>query len=209
MLPPHLEEHDDSRVLDLLRDLQSLDASTVASHHILDRVPYIFDDDRHKYIEWKEQLAFGLDVDPSNICIVGSAATGVSLSPQKRLAIFHDNSDVDVAVISAWHFDIAWHTLREFATHGFMATTRQRRGVNSHRASLLFDGCIATNSILGLLPFKAQWMDALASTQALDPTVGRIINTRIYRDYGSLRHYQMAGVLWAKTALENGDWEDD
>jgi len=67
-------------------DLASLPISYLVSKCILERIPYIFDDDNHAYdnhayINWKEELAKNLGVDSRAIIITGSAGSGFSLNP--------------------------------------------------------------------------------------------------------------------------------
>ncbi len=184
-----------------MRDVQEQDAATFCSHHVLDRVPWLFDEDRSLYIEWKSQLAAGLRVDPYEICVVGSAATGISLSPSKDLRLFTEKSDIDVAVISTYHFDSAWRTLRDLGARAAFVSRRQRDGIDRHRSGLIFDGCIGTDKILGLLDYGPAWRNALASAARLRPTEGRKVKARVYRDFDALRAYQIRGAKSAQDIL--------
>lgn len=73
---------------------------------ILERLPFTFES-KLSYLVWRDRLADGLQVDPRDIVVVGSAATGRSLNARKRFQVFHARSDLDVAVISPHHFDVA------------------------------------------------------------------------------------------------------
>jgi hypothetical protein len=46
----------------LIAQLKELTPSDFASRHLLDRVPWLFND-RHQYIDWKANLATELEVD--------------------------------------------------------------------------------------------------------------------------------------------------
>src|SRR5215468_1102254 len=82
-------------------------------HELLfEQVPFVFSGAWPTYRSWRMGLATGLEVDPSEIIIVGSAAVGFSLSPTKGLRPFDKTSDIDVAVISHHFFSQAWHHLR-------------------------------------------------------------------------------------------------
>ena len=182
---------------ELLTDLQVLSAPSFTSRYILDRVPWIFAGDRIAYVQWKESLGSDLHVDPCGIVIVGSAATCVSLSPGKDLARFHERSDIDVAVISAWHFDVAWRWLRSLAADLDTDGTA-RIAVKAHRRRYVFDGTIATDQFVAYLPFGPEWVGALANAGTQDPIQGRVLNARLYRDFDSLREYQLKGVRLAQ-----------
>lgn len=202
-VPPHLTAAGlDSRVTELVDAALSLDSPSFCSHQILDRVPWIFDGDRIAYVNWKQELAANMEIDPYAICIVGSAATGVSLSPKKSFRLFSTTSDVDVAIVSAFHFDIAWRTIRSFARRDVVLTRQQKRGLRQHRSGLLFDGCIATDQILKLLDYGPKWSNALARAGRREPLVGHEVKARLYRDFEALRSYQMKSAYYTKEQFE-------
>ena len=53
-----------------------------------------------KYVIFREQVAERFDVGYRDVCIVGSAKLGFSPTPEKFGRSFHENSDVDVVIIS-------------------------------------------------------------------------------------------------------------
>lgn len=179
------------------------DADAFCSHRLLDGVPVIFDN-RRDYIDWKAELGGSLKVDPHGVIIVGSSSTGISLNPKNDLRPFDIKSDIDVAVISAYHFDLAWARLRAIASSqaaNLSTSRRERKAVEAHRQGLLFDGCIATNEFLRLLEFGPDWSDALGRQQSSDATIGHALKTRIYRDYAALREYQLKSIRTAKRRI--------
>lgn len=190
-----------SAVVDASRsDLATMSAEDFVSHHILDRVPWIFGD-RKSYVAWKGSLAAELTVDPYSIIIVGSAALGFSLSPYKSLAQFHHGSDIDVAVVSSHHFDIAWRWLRSLGDVESIEAADVKDALKWHRKNLVFDGTIAADRILSKLDFAPQWTAAFAKAANRSPMHGRVINARIYRDFESLRSYQIKSVKNAQLNL--------
>jgi hypothetical protein len=64
----------------IIRD--GIDAA--ASTHLMDRIPFVFNDDWELYRAWKRKLSTRIDVDPLNITIIGSAGMGFSLNPALR-----------------------------------------------------------------------------------------------------------------------------
>lgn len=125
---------------DLKRTLLALSPEAFASHHVLDRVPYIFSS-RADYVNWKTDLAAGLEVDPYAIIVVGSACLGHSLNPHKQFSAFAQTSDVDVAVISPRHFDEAWRWLRELGPiEALSELPFEKEMLKWHRSNLVFDG---------------------------------------------------------------------
>lgn len=181
---------------DIPAALQSLDPATFTSLHILDRVPAIFES-REQYAGWRSFLGAELEVDPLCIVVVGSTAVGVSLSPRedKRFLPYHDESDVDVAVISPRHFDEAWRWLRALGPlDALKGRPDEADLLGWHRRSLVFDGTIATDRLLPYLPFGAAWQSALGHAARRAPTLDRDVKARIYRDFESLRDYHRRNI---------------
>src|SRR5690348_8631414 len=157
---------------------------------VVDASPLVFRD-RHAYHAWRRSLAPLLDVDPAALHIVGSAVVGFSMAPGSGLAALRPDSDVDVAVISAYHFDLAWRALRAMTGGSFKLPARYRYSIRQHAPRDVFSGCIATDIILPVLPFRQQWMAARTRPEVVDPIGSRDINFRLYRDLDGLRAYQL------------------
>jgi hypothetical protein len=161
-----------------------------ATKWVLEPMPFLFAQaDNGELWRWKASLATGLDVDAKNLLISGSAAVGVSLNPYKNFKPFGDHSDIDVAVISAYHFDVAWRALRNLGTRRFRLTPVQMTSLKAHVERHIYWGTVATDQILPILPFAAHWLTAVSQAAMVEPTEGREINVRIYRDFASLRSY--------------------
>lgn len=198
-----MQEHKEGELRSKLRSrIVSWPTSRFCSEYVFERTPFVFGQDWKGYLSWKSRLGELLGVDAHNIRIVGSGAVGISLNPNKSFRPFDSSSDIDVAVLSAYHFDIAWRTLRTLPPS---VTTRlnkkQRQAVNGHRVGHVFDGTIATNSILSLFPFAVEWTEALSEMSQIPPTLDREINIRLYRDADSLRHYQIKSIEAVRTLL--------
>lgn len=177
--------------------IQSLRENTPAAFvetHLFDRIPVLFADDRSLFIGWKRALAEQIEVDPACITIVGSAATGASLNPSKNFKLFDANSDVDVAVVSPHHFSVAWRYLRMNGARRLRLDARTRIAWDEHVKRYIYWGTIATDRLLGVLPFGLEWLQATSAAGQVHPTVGRSVNLRIYSDYDSLRAYHIQGV---------------
>jgi hypothetical protein len=203
-----------------ISQIKSETPADFASRNLLDRVPWLFTD-RPQYIDWKAALAADLEVDPFMIIIVGSAATGYSLAPHKNFSAFSPRSDIDVAIVSLRHFDEAWRWLRELGPVKLLTKgTVEQEMLNWHRRNLVFDGAIETNKLLPLLPFGPKWASGLGQAGKREPTEGRAVNARLYRDFESLRQYHIAGIAELRiqmgsasadtppTALPQRDGED-
>jgi hypothetical protein len=164
-----------------------------ASTHLMDRVPFVFDEDWELYRAWKRKLSRLIEVDPLNIKIIGSAAIGFSLNPHKNFKAFTDESDIDVAVISEHHFAVSWRALRALKLPD-VRNYKDREAIKEHRTNYIYWGTIATDRVLPYLPFVRPWTEALAAMAGESPTEERDIKIRLYRDYEALRSYHMSGL---------------
>jgi hypothetical protein len=126
--------------------------------------------------------------------MTGSAALGYSLNPQKKFKAFDAKSDFDCAVISAYFFDVAWRHLRQSQVSWLSYPKKTKTALKSHRDQYIFDGTVATDRILGVLPFGKDWLAGLELMREMAPATGRDVKIRIYRDFDALRHYQAKNI---------------
>jgi hypothetical protein len=185
----------------LIQTLQRLSIPTFLEEHVFDCVPHVFAGDRAAYVAWKRTLGIAIDVDPACLTIVGSAAVGCSLNPVKNLKPFDSGSDVDVAVISSYHFTVAWRYLRMNGTRRLKVDARTRNAWDDHVNRYIYWGTIATDRLLGVLPFGLAWLTARTGMGQVDPTKGRDVNLRIYADYEALRAYQTKSLRSVRESL--------
>src|SRR5690606_27022468 len=96
----------------ILSSLKTEPPDEFVENHLFDCIPALFEGDRNDYVSWKRELAKQLEVDAACVTLVGSAAIGISLNPSKNFREFNDDSDIDVAIVSHYHFTVAWRYLR-------------------------------------------------------------------------------------------------
>ena len=176
---------------DFIDALQTQTPSRFVEDQIFDRIPHAFAGDRSSFAIWKRELGKKLDVDPACLTLVGSAATGFSLNPTKNFKAFDEKSDLDVAVISQHHFSVGWRYLRMNSTRRLRVDAATRNAWDDHVSRYIYWGTLATDKLLGVLPFGPKWMSATAHMSSLSPSDGRPVNLRIYSDYDALRSYQI------------------
>lgn len=177
-----------------IQSLRSESPVAFVENFLFDRIPAVFADDRALFVSWKRTLAKKIEVDPACITIVGSAATGASLNPSKNFKLFDEASDIDVAVVSPHHFTIGWRYLRMNGARRLRVDARTRIAWDEHVNRYIYWGTLATDRLLGVLPFGLEWLAATSDMAQIAPTTGRSVNLRIYADYDSLRAYQIQGV---------------
>jgi hypothetical protein len=185
-------------VSSVLNDLKTLPPDRFASIHIFEKIPHVFEGNLGNYVDWKTDLGSRLDVDPRAIALVGSASVGISLSPGKYGNDFHLGSDIDVAVISNHWFEASWRFLRSTGARRLSMTPEAQYSLRKHVDTYVYYGTIATDFVLQYMPYGAGWLRALAHMASVTPTVGRSVRVRLYRDFDSLRGYQLRSVKQAQ-----------
>lgn len=188
-----------------LQDLITYPPDIIASLWILNRVPFPFEGDAKNYESWRQKFAKLVEVDASEIMITGSGAFGISLNPFKNYKAYDKDSDIDVAIVSEYFFNTSWRSLRNIGSkrHGLPQAAKQ--SIQDHVERYIYWGTIATDKILPYLPFGKVWSAALEEMSKEAPTKNREIKARIYKDFDSLRAYQVNNLKNLRSAeLEKG-----
>ncbi len=175
------------------KELLEESPSLLFSRWILNKTPLIFNDDIESFIAWKEQLSKVIQVDSQAILFTGSSCNGFSLNPYKDFKDFDDESDIDIAIISEYFFDICWFEIRNFGTKFHSLTPNQQKSFEDHRKRLIYWGTIATDKLLPIFSFGKKWSLALENMRKIHPTKDKVINIRIYKNFESLREYYIDG----------------
>jgi hypothetical protein len=187
------------------QEIKEKDLSFIASKWLIERVPFIFNENFDNYINWKEELAEQIDVDSRAITMIGSACVGFSLNPNKNFHIYNDESDIDIAIISQYHFDQAWHFLRGLGADFYKLEPIIRNSIIDHRQKYIYWGTIATNNMLAIFPFGKLWTISLSNMAKIPPTEDRDIRVRVYRDFDSLRAYHIDNLEKIRNSILEGE----
>lgn len=165
---------------------------------IIEALPHAFCDELDAFRIWRRRLAALLEVDPACLIVVGSGATGFSLNPGKNFQAFGPSSDIDVAVISPYHFENAWRQMRrEYVA----LNVKHYAAIRRHLTHYIFCGVIDTKGILGELRFGRKWIGAKTEMATIAPTDSHKLNYRIYREFEALRSYHVENVRTLQEAL--------
>ncbi|WP_018952515.1 hypothetical protein [Thioalkalivibrio sulfidiphilus] len=191
-----------------IKELESTSPALIAQRWVIDRTPHIFGNDQKGYVDWKSQLASKIEVDGRAITIIGSACVGFSLSPLKNLRDFDDSSDIDIAIISAYHFDVAWRCVRSFGPKVHSLSNKQRASLEDHKKRLIYWGTFDTKHLLPKLPFGKKWFEAFEKMTTIAPTQDRDINARVYRDFESLSAYHTNNIKKLREIATAGNDDD-
>jgi hypothetical protein len=167
--------------------------------HFLRSDPFAFA--QADFREFALRCSTRLNVDPNGIFCGGSGAVGLSINPEKmigkNLKQFNEKSDLDIALISEIHFELAWRNLRDRAHPVLNTLERDFQQAMRLQRKRFFDGAIVTTKLLTYLDFGPDWIPASTALSeyvavAFEREVE--VNFWIYRDYWSLKSYVANGI---------------
>jgi len=87
-------------------DIFSEDSTSIVQKYILQGEPIVLSSDR--YFRLRKAISGKFGLHPNDILLVGSAKLGFSLSENRMLENFCNESDIDVAIVSAGLFQRVW-----------------------------------------------------------------------------------------------------
>ena len=179
-----------SKEFSILLRTESMD-SILNDHLFTTDIPYYFSTQPAIYSQLIEHLSQGLQVPEEDICIVGSARIGFSLSPYKYGVPFHRYSDIDIVVVSQDIFDRSWIdilTRRRKRWRTLQNTTQDPLEAHQHK-HFIYNGWIYPRSIYESLTDGYRWMSTFNSTSRIPELASRSMNSRLYRTWDHVRHY--------------------
>lgn len=190
---------DELRVL-----LDAYSEAEFVDNQLLLRRPWIFETD-DIYDTWRRSVAATLGIVSENVRIVGSAATGFSLSPLKPGRPFRRTSsldrapsDIDVAVIDPSLFDLSWNTIVLFDRRRSLGGTDEGR--NRIRVNVYW-GLVGQRD----LPWNTEparvLLQAMVTAQRSAPIRGHQVRGRIYRRIEDLRAYHISSLRQLRAQL--------
>ena len=98
---------------ELVEDCSAGNDEYVVSKWITEKVPAIFNGNFEQFVKVKLSIAKQLGIDSCSVVFVGSSCTGFSMNPSKDFKEFDEKSDIDIAIVSYYYFNVAWRWLRQ------------------------------------------------------------------------------------------------
>lgn len=172
---------------------------------IFGRCPWIFEDEK-VYEAWRSLVASQLGLAMESVWIVGSGATGYSLSPLKPGRPFRvltnkvgATSDIDIALVAPEVFVSVWDTLLSFDR------SRRLGGSSDDREKIRRDvywGLVGQQSIpLNTGPARSV-VTAMAAAGRTPPIRGYPLRCRVYRRLEDLRAYHVNSLRQLRVELD-------
>ncbi len=155
---------------------------------------------------FNEIVSNGFHLSFHSAQMVGSAKTGFSLSPFKKLRPFISDpspdgliSDIDVAIVSDKLYLEAWDCLREARKHETVSQIQYTKIVSE-----IFRGYINDKTLCTFVHSSKFWKEKTGPvTRTLQSSLGIIhpISYRIYRNWEDLQEYQIDSVHRLKETI--------
>lgn len=171
---------------------------------IFARRPWIFAEDE-AYSAWQASVATELALGPKSIRIVGSAATGFSLSPLKpgrpfRTApdAFGRTSDIDIALIDPNLFAEAWNTIVSFDR--VRGLGKMGEDLKKIRVDVYW-GLVAQYSVPRNTNPARKFSTAIMVIGRRPPLRGYVVRCRVYRRIEDLRAYHVSSLRQLRAEL--------
>jgi hypothetical protein len=172
---------------------------------ILDRRPWIFGaNDEHA--SWCASVAAALEIEKDHIFVVGSAATGYSLSPYKpgrpfrQLTSGADASDIDLAITNEALFEEAWNTIIAFDRRMSLGMAHDER---TKMRTDVYWGLVAQRSLPMNTDSARRILTAVAAATSVPPIRGHKVKCRIYRRKNDLRAYHLQSLRQLRAELNS------
>lgn len=141
----------------------------------------------------------GLQVE--QIALVGSTVFGFSLSPkdEKTFANFHDESDLDLVIVSEVLFSNVWQELLEAYHRGYGWVMHRHSNEIFRKFALLINNGNYKTSVLRQ---RAKMLDGISKQVYLKTGSTRSLKYRIYQSYEAAVDYHSSGLAKIKRRLE-------
>lgn len=196
---------------ELLRKIKSApSARQFVEQELLQPIPWIFEGDEEGYELWRGDVARKAEVDQKGIFIVGSAATGYSLSPAKPGRLFRavglggdPPSDIDIAIIDENLFFLTWNLIvsldrgRALSRRLSHVWTKRRGtfvGQVKHMRESVYWGTIGHAFVPRGTDIAQRIRMLFAATTRRTPFLGHEAHARIYRRREDLVGYHEWGI---------------
>lgn len=153
------------------------------------------------YSIFRKAISAQLGIPATDVFLVGSAKYGFSLSPnpEKTFAMFHDESDLDLIIISDSLFSEIWSELLAAYYSGYT-------WISGRHSNEIFRGFAAlirnSNYQTTLLRNRAKILNGISKQVYLTTGVSRAINYRIYQTREAAIEYHASGLEKIKKELE-------
>jgi hypothetical protein len=171
--------------------LDSRDHAKIVEELLVAGLPFAFRDSPADYDTLRVTLSAALHLPADAMTVVGSGRIGFSLSPEKYGTPFLPDSDLDVVVVSAELFDIAWFDLLRLGRKYFSLEKKVQSWIDTHKENHIFFGFIVPDRLPGAVAISPAWFRTFKGLARNPSLAGRDVNGRLYRTWDHVRVHQL------------------
>lgn len=164
--------------------------------------PYIFKNNERLYFKLKNVIADKFEISHTKVSMVGSSKLGFSIAPSKKWNKIHEDSDIDIVIVSNELFDLYWKDIfkyhLEYAPR-FLHPLYVPPGTISEEAtyikflSYFFQGWLRPDLFPYKYSKKLEWFDFFNSISFKEYD-GRKVTAGLYRDENFYESYHIRNI---------------
>ena len=189
----------EKRLCEFKEDLRDLSPIQIVRKHIIFGECCMLSPS--KYFDLRSEVADHFELHPNEVLVVGSTKLGFSVVPDKQYRLFHETSDIDVALVSSTLFDEFWKEVFDYRSDGPYWPEY------NDFVRYFFRGWIRPDKLprSSMFPLRENWWDFFQTIT----NSGRYGNYKIfgglYKSYFFLENYQKICVQECVNNLEENN----
>jgi len=193
-------------LLEVKKDLSTKTVSEIYNKYLLGQDVWLFREylktpnPSKTYDDFKFYISNSLKIHFNNIAITGSAKTGISFSPKKKLRLFNEESDLDIILVSESHYKLFWGAYLDMYYKQIPFPEYQSVYTS------LFKGFISLKNPTEKHKNIKEWIKTVnpfIKDLQLFFGIDRDINYRIYNSWESVEKYHYFGIKQLKNYIQN------
>ena len=187
--------------VDMLRN-ERLDQ--IVDEHLFAGMPFSFSAQAEVYQAMLRAISSGLQVSQNDICVVGSARIGFSLSPHKFGEPFGRYSDIDIIVVSSSLFDASWVDIltNRHARWSSLRNITRNNLIDHKDKHFIYNGWIYPLNVAEALNIGNPWSRTFRGLSRIPELASRSIHSRLYRTWDHARAYHNRSLRQVLMATE-------
>jgi len=134
----------------------------------------------------------------ARIAIVGSANWKFSLNPDKNLSVFHEKSDIDVAIICAENYLNTWDELRSFHRNQYYSIGQNAKLALRRNGENVYSGFVSPKWVPSLRSKLRQRYEKLTNKYSTSSVGYRAVNMMYFRNMDETIDYYVRGIRAAR-----------
>ena len=174
---------------------QAISDIEVVQGYITHGPAFVFKDNDEKYFQLKNTIAQNFELNPQEVIMIGSAKLGFSISPRKLWESFHDESDIDMVIISATIFDKFWKDLYDFNFNINLTDRTEKEDKQYYRfLEYFFRGWLRPDVFPFLYSGRKEWEGFFKSISYGEFGEQHKISGAVFRDWEFYEAYHTSNI---------------